>query len=108
MKNKDFNQKRAVLNIGLVLLFFFLLNDADAQTQQKLKDFYNWLKPIINVILAILTIGAVGRAVYKTFFKHQEAGMEWGFVVIGLVLWGLWITFANEIIVLMGGDPVQF
>jgi hypothetical protein len=40
--------------------------------------------------------------------KHQEAGMEWTMFVIALVLWGLWITFAGEIVAMFGGPPVNF
>lgn len=105
MKNQPLKK---VLNISFFLAFFLICLTVDAQTQQKLQGFYNWLKPIINVILAIVTLGAMARAVYKTFFKHQEAGMEWGMFVMALVLWGLWVTFANEIIVLLGGSPVDF
>ena len=95
---------------ALVIIFFAFTTVCDAQsTLTGLKSFYLWLKPIVNVILACATVFAVAKAIIKTFMKHQEAGMEWTMVVIALVLWGLWITFANEIIGMFGNSPnVQF
>ena len=94
--------------IAFAILFLALTNIADAQTASKLQAFYGWLKPIVNIILAIATLYAVGKAIVKTFMKHQEAGMEWTMFVIALVLWGLWITFAGEIVALFGGPAVTF
>ena len=90
------------------IIFFLFINVADAQTQQKLQNFYNWLKPIVNVILACVTLFAMGKAVMKTFMKHQEAGMEWTMFIVALVLWGLWAAFAGEIINLFGGTSPTF
>jgi hypothetical protein len=94
--------------IALAILFFAFTGVADAQTASKLQAFYGWLKPIVNIVLAIATLYAVGKAIVKTFMKHQEAGMEWTMFVIALVLWGLWITFAGEIVAMFGGPPVNF
>ena len=100
------NCKMLLQYIAVAILFFAFTGTADAQsTLQGLKSFYTWLKPLVNVILACATIFAVAKAIIKTFMKHQEAGMEWTMVVIALVLWGLWITFANEIIGLFGNGP---
>ena len=94
--------------IGFIILFLAFTTVADAQTAAKLQNFYGWLKPIVNIVLAIATLYAVGKAVIKTFMKHQEAGMEWTMFVIALVLWGLWITFAGEIVAMFGGPAVNF
>jgi fumarate reductase subunit C len=95
-----------------VIFFTILLmvcNDVFAgATEAKLQSFYSWLKPIVNIILAIITLGAAGRAIFKTFFKHQEAGMEWIMFALGCIMWGLWITFASEIISNLGGGSVIF
>lgn len=94
-----------------ILLFAILMISADAiagATQSKLQNFYQWLKPIVNIILAIITLGAAGRAIFKTFFKHQEAGMEWIMFALGCIMWGLWITFASEVIQTLGGGSVIF
>jgi amino acid transporter len=100
---------KAIFSIGLITFFFFALtNIADAQTATKLQAFYGWLKPIVNIVLAIATLYAVGKAIVKTFMKHQEAGMEWTMFVIALVLWGLWITFAGEIVAMFGGPAINF
>ena len=100
---------KAIFSIGLITFFFFALtNIADAQTATKLQAFYGWLKPIVNIVLAIATLYAVGKAIVKTFMKHQEAGMEWTMFVIALVLWGLWITFAGEIDAMFGGPAINF
>jgi len=93
----------------IVIALLILCNDAFAgATQAKLQSFYTWLKPIVNIILAIITLGAAGRAIFKTFFKHQEAGMEWIMFALGCIMWGLWITFASEIIQNLGGGTVIF
>ena len=94
--------------IALTIIFFAFTSVADAQTAAKLQSFYGWLKPIVNIVLAIATLYAVGKAIIKTFMKHQEAGMEWTMFVIALVLWGLWITFAGEIVAMFGGPSVTF
>ena len=102
-------RSKAIFSIGLITFFFFALtNIADAQTATKLQAFYGWLKPIVNIVLAIATLYAVGKAIIKTFMKHQEAGMEWTMFVIALVLWGLWITFAGEIVAMFGGPAINF
>ena len=94
--------------IALAILSLVFTHMADAQTASKLQAFYGWLKPIVNIVLAIATLYAVGKAIVKTFMKHQEAGMEWTMFVIALVLWGLWITFAGEIVAMFGGPAVNF
>jgi amino acid transporter len=94
--------------MAFIIVFIAFINVADAQTATKLQGFYTWLKPIINIVLAICTLYAVGKAVIKTFMKHQEAGMEWTMFVIALILWGLWVTFAGEIIQLFGGPAIPF
>ena len=114
MKTKNVNSKNNNYGkmlwqfIAFVIIFFAFTSVADAQTASKLQAFYGWLKPIVNIVLAIATLYAVGKAIIKTFMKHQEAGMEWTMFVIALVLWGLWITFAGEIVAMFGGPPVNF
>lgn len=100
---------KSYAQIFFVIALIFISNEAFAgATQSKLQGFYSWLKPIVNIILAILTLGAAGRAIFKTFFKHQEAGMEWLMFALGCIMWGLWITFATEIIQNLGGGTVSF
>lgn len=97
--------------VKIVIVFALLLlcnNTFAGATEAKLQNFYTWLKPIVNIILAIITLGAAGRAIFKTFFKHQEAGMEWIMFALGCIMWGLWITFASEIIQNLGGGTVIF
>ncbi len=90
-------------------IIFFVCNDAFAgATQAKLQGVYSWAKPIVNIILALCTLGAAAVAIYKTFFKHQEAGAVWVMFALGCIMWGLWITFANEIIVMLGGPSMTF
>src|ERR1035437_9659693 len=114
MKNTNINSKNVngtkmlLQLIAFVIIFLSLSNQADAQTAAKLQSFYGWLKPIVNIVLAIATLYAVGKAIVKTFMKHQEAGMEWTMFVIALVLWGLWITFAGEIVAMFGGPAINF
>lgn len=106
MKKIYWNQQ---LQFVIIIALFLLSQDVFAgATQSKLQGFYAWLKPIVNIILAILTLGAAGRAIFKTFFKHQEAGMEWLMFALGCIMWGLWITFASEIIQNLGGGTVTF
>ena len=106
MKKSIFRQD---IQMILIVVLFLLWNDAFAgATQAKLQSFYSWLKPIVNIILAIATLGAAGRAIFKTFFKHQEAGMEWIMFALGCIMWGLWITFASEIIQNLGGGSITF
>lgn len=105
MKNKTLFK---YIEIALCVALIFIINDVSAQTQQKLQGAYNWLKPLIHIVLLVVTVIAAARAISKTFFKHQEAGMEWVMFVVACALWGLWTTFASEIIQLLGGGTVIF
>jgi hypothetical protein len=104
-KNKLSQYIQLMLIFGLLLINTYAFAGA---TESKLSGLYAWLKPIVNIALAILTLGAAGRAIFKTFFKHQEAGMEWVMFALGCIMWGLWITFATEIIENLGGGSVSF
>ncbi len=106
MKKAEFN--KYIYPAVLVGLFFMSTDAFAGATEAKLESVYTWLKPIVNIVLAILTLGAAGRAIFKTFFKHQEAGMEWVMFALGCIMWGLWITFATEIIENLGGGSVSF
>lgn len=108
IRMKKLNSK-IYLELVFVLLLVSINNEAFAgATQTKLQSVYTWLKPSVNIVLTILTLLAAGRAISKTFFKHQEAGMEWLMFMLGCILWGLWITFATEIIQTLGGGTVTF
>lgn len=105
MNTSNSNYGKMLLRFSAFAILFIAFSgvaNAQGATQSALHNFYSWLKPIVNVILAIATVFAVAKAIIKTFMKHQEAGMEWTMVVIALVLWGLWITFATEIIGMFG------
>lgn len=102
------NRKKYYQTIVFALIFL-ICNDAFAgATQAKIQEVYSWAKPIVNIILALCTLGAAGVAIYKTFFKHQEAGAVWVMFALGCIMWGLWITFASEIIGMLGGPSVAF
>lgn len=104
-----FNYQKTFRYFFASAVFFFAFTAiADAQTASKLQSFYGWLKPIVNIVLAIATLYAAAKAIIKTFMKHQEAGMEWTMFIIALVLWALWITFAGEIVAMFGGPAVTF
>lgn len=109
-KGREISNYYKVLRYFMVsaVFFFAFTAVADAQTASKLQSFYGWLKPIVNIVLAIATLYAAGKAIIKTFMKHQEAGMEWTMFIVALVLWGLWITFAGEIVAMFGGPAVPF
>jgi hypothetical protein len=105
MKTK---KAETILQILFICLFIFICNDASAQTTQKLQSVYDWLKPVVNILLAILTLCAAAYAIYQTFFKHHQAPIAWGTFITGLVLWALWTVFAEEILSKMGGQHINF
>ncbi|MBN8702754.1 MAG: hypothetical protein J0M08_06800 [Bacteroidetes bacterium] len=98
--------KKVNLNLLLtltVVLVALCNQDLAAQTAQKIQSLTaTKVKPVVNALLALMVVIAAGRAVYKWFFQQREAAGEIAALVIGIILWGAWAIFANEILQFFG------
>lgn len=101
-------RNQAVMRFAaFTVIFFFLMNNEllaqSGGVAAKIAAMQSWIKPLVHAILGLLCLFKLCQVVYKFFFAQREAGGDFVWLIGGLIVWGAFATFANEIFNLAGG-----